>query len=396
MARNRRMRAVFVLPILLAGGLIGSAQSSPEGNPFRGRELFQQKKCSSCHSIWGHGGSLGPEISVAVAGRSWDELVGDFWNHTPGMIDVMKRQGFPWPTLDVQEMADMLAYLYYLQLFDRPGDPVRGADTYTRLQCVGCHTLAGRGERIGGPLDRFGAYPSPVPLAQAMWNAGPRMQQEQLRVGRPIPQFRGQEMADLQAYIRSEGRRKGREVELQPLPNPTRGADVFRMKKCGACHDRGQGRAPDITRSALSKTASEITGLLWNHSYAMGSAMEARGVAFPVFAGSELSDLIAYLYFRGYLGEEGDAKRGAAVFADKGCAACHKANGGAPNLSAALRRVDRADLASAMWNHAPQMHNLMAEKARFWPKFEPGEMRNLVAHLRTLARRPDDAKSSGR
>jgi hypothetical protein len=28
----------------------------------------------------------------------------------------------------------------------------------------------------------------------------------------------------------------------------------------------------------------------------------------------------------------------------------------------------------------------MAEKAPFWPKFEPGEMRDLVAYLRGLAR----------
>jgi hypothetical protein len=75
------------------------------------------------------------------------------------------------------------------------------------------------------------------------------------------------------------------------------------------------------------------------------------------------------------------------VFAEKGCAACHKAGvGGAPDLSALLKRTDRADLASAMWNHAPQMHRLMAEKAPFWPKFEPGEMRSLVAYLRSLAR----------
>lgn len=386
--------AVSLLLVWLAGSLSAAAQPAPEGNPFRGRELFQQKNCSGCHSVWGHGGALGPEITVAVAGKTWDELVGDFWNHTPRMIDEMSRRGYPWPTLDPEEMADILGYLYYLQLFDQPGDPVRGADTYARLQCVGCHTLAGRGERTGGALDRFGAYPSPAPLAQAMWNAGPRMQQEQLRVGRPIPQFTGHEMADLQAYIRAEGRRRGREVELQSLPNPARGAEVYRNKQCGACHDRGQGRAPDITRSALSKTASEISGLLWNHSYAMGAAMEARGVAFPRFAGSELSDLIAHLYFRGYLGEEGDPKRGSAVFVEKGCAACHKAGvSGAPDLSALLQRTDRWDMASAMWNHAPQMHRLMAQKGPFWPKFEPGEMRNLIAYLRSLARSAGNTKS---
>jgi len=302
------------------------------------------------------------------------------------MIDEVARRGYPWPTLDPQEMADTLSYLSYLRLFDDPGDPVRGSDTFSRLQCDGCHSLGGHGAAIAGPLDRFGTFPSPTPLAQAMWNAGPRMQQEQLRRGSPIPQFTGHEMADLQAYIRAEGRRKGRDVELQPLPSPERGALVYRSKRCGACHDRGQGRAPDITRAALSKTVSETTGLLWNHSYAMEAMMTARGVPFPRFSGSEFSDLIAYLYFRGYLGQEGNAVQGAAVFVAKGCAVCHKtAIAGAPDLAAVLKRSDRAGLASAMWNHAPQMHRLMAEKAPFWPKFEPGEMRNLAAYLRSLA-----------
>jgi cytochrome c551/c552 len=376
----------------LAAGVSGAAQPASDGNPFRGREIFHQKGCTRCHAIWGHGGSLGPDITVAVAGKTWDELVGDFWNHTPRMIDEVNQRGYAWPTLDPQEMADTLSYLYYLRLFDEPGDPARGGDAFARFECNGCHTLGGRGGRGGGPLDRFGMYPSTTPLAQAMWNAGPRMQQEQLRRGSPIPQFTGHEMADLQAHIRAEGRRDGREVELQSLPNPSRGALVYRTKQCGACHDRAQGGAPDLTRSALSKTVSEITGLLWNHSYAMGAAMAARGVRFPRFEGGELSDLIAHLYFRGYLGEAGDPARGSAVFRDKGCAGCHTPGGaGAPDLAAVLQRTDRAGLASAMWNHAPQMHRLMGEKAPFWPKFEPGEMRHLAAYLRSLARAPRSA-----
>lgn len=386
----RAVRRLIVLSAALwvaalAAHAGAAAEPVVDGNPFRGREMFVQKGCTRCHSIWGQGGSLGPDITVAVAGKTWDELVGDFWNHTPRMIDEVTQRGYAWPSLDRQEMADTLSYLYYVRLFDEPGNAVRGADTFARLQCQACHTLGGRGGTVARPLDRFGAFPSPAPLAQAMWNAGPRMQQEQVRRGSAIPQFTGHEMADLQAYIRAQGLRSGRGIELQPLPSPARGAIVYQNKRCGACHDagKGQGRAPDITRAALSKTASEITGLLWNHSYAMGAMMAARGVPFPRFEGSDLSDLVAYLYFRGYIGEEGDAGRGAALFKSKGCATCHASGvAGAPNLAAVLDRMDRPGLASAMWNHAPQMHQLMAEKAPFWPKFEPGEMRDLVAFLR--------------
>jgi len=388
----RQLVAGLAVAAWLLVGLAADRKPPRDTSPFRGREIFGEKGCDHCHSIWGHGGTLGPDITAIVAGKTWYELVGAFWNHTPRMIDEVTSGGYAWPTLNAGEMADLLSYLYYLRLFDEPGDPARGAVTWERLNCAACHTLGGKGGRGGGALDRFGVHPSPAPLAQAMWNAGPRMQAEQLRRGRPIPNFKGHEMADLQAHIRAEGHRPGREVDLLPLPDPYRGQQVYRDKRCDACHGGAGGNAPDNTRSALSKTVSEITGLLWNHSYAMGAEMEARGVSFPRFEGSELSDLIAYMFFLGYVGEDGDPQQGAAVFRAKGCADCHTGNvEGIPDLTGLYDRSDRAVLAAAMWNHAPQMHSLMAEASRSWPKFEPGEMRDLAAFLRSpLADRPGD------
>jgi cytochrome c551/c552 len=382
-----RTLAIRTASILLAAIFVAGAASAQEGNPFLGRQRFEEKGCTACHSVWGHGGRLGPEMSVAVTGKSFYELVGDFWNHTPQMIDRVSGLGGAWPTLDPAEMADLLSYLYYLRLFDEPGDVARGAQAYVRLQCVSCHSLGKQGGSLASALDRFSAYTSSTALAQAMWNAGPRMQQAQVRTGTPIPQFSGHDMADIQTYIRAEGQRPGREVVLEPLPNPTRGAAVYKGKGCGACHDGAGRSAPDLARSTLSKSAAEITGLLWNHSYAMGARMGARGIRFPQFTGTEMADLIANLYFLGYVGREGDPKVGAVVFSQKGCASCHKdGTAGAPNLAGLAKHTDRAGLASAMWNHAPEMHRTMAERASFWPKFEPGEMRNLAAYLETLAR----------
>jgi cytochrome c2 len=378
---------VLVLAALTVGMSAGEGAPPQEGNPFRGRQQFEEKRCATCHSVWGHGGTLGPEISVAVAGKSFYELVGDFWNHTPQMIDQVNKLGYGWPTLDPTEMADILSYLYYLRLFDEPGNAVRGREAYARLQCASCHSLGSRNAAIGRALDRFGQYTSSTALAQAMWNAGPRMQQAQVHTGTPIPQFAGHDMADIQALIRLEGHRPGRYVSVQPLPNPTRGAAVYRSKGCGACHDGGGRVAPDLAQSTLSKTASEITGLLWNHSYAMGARMGEQGMPFPQFSDTEMADLIAHLYFLGYTGKKGDPKTGETVFGRRGCAGCHK-EGGAPDLAAIATRTDRAGLASAMWNHAPQMHRTMAERAAFWPKFEPGEMRHLAAYLETLALKP--------
>lgn len=392
--RARTAIALGAALLLCATMPLGAdSQALLEGNPFRGREIFVDKGCSRCHSVWGHGGSLGPDMVVAVAGKTWYELVGDFWNHTPRMIEEVSEAGHAWPTLEPQEMADTLSYLYYLRLFDAPGDPLRGSETYARLQCDNCHTLGNRGGEGGGPLDSFGTYPSPAPLAQAMWNAGPSMQREQMRRGNPIPQFMGDEMADLQAYIRAQGLRQGREIILQPLPDPARGAEVYRKKQCSVCHESAAEGAPDVRSAALSKTASEISGLLWNHSYAMSSLMSDRGIPFPRFREAELSDLIAHLYFLGYAGKEGDPKAGSRVFTSKGCGECHLGNvEGVPDLTTEMERTDNVALAAAMWNHAPEMHRLMASAFPFWPKFEPGEMRDLVAYLRSRAVSANEGK----
>jgi mono/diheme cytochrome c family protein len=145
-----------------------------------------------------------------------------------------------------------------------------------------------------------------VLLAEAMWNAGPVMQRAQLARGNAIPTFAGKEMADIQAYIRSRGLRLDRGVELLPLPDPSRGEALFRAKGCVACHGPTAGtEAPSLTAAALQLTVSEISGILWNHSYAMGDRMRARGIAFPVFAGGELADLISYLRFLGFFAEGG-------------------------------------------------------------------------------------------
>ncbi len=368
----------------------GEQNDTLQGDPFRGRELLSQKLCTQCHSVWGHGGLVGPDISTAVAGKSWYDLVGDFWNHTPRMIDAMAEQGHAWPSLDREEMSDLLSYMYYLRLFDEPGDARRGSLTYSQLQCGGCHTVGERGGAVGGPLDRFSAYPSPVILAQAMWNAGPAMQREQLLRGTAIPQFLRTEIADIQAYIRSEALRTDPGVEFMSLPDPERGATLFRSKSCAVCHRPGGGQAPDLSGATLHLTVSEVSGILWNHSYAMHDQMKSRGIAFPRFEGGEFADLISYLHFLGFLVERGDPRTGEQVFERLGCATCHAATDGkAIDLATSEAVSDPIRLSAAMWNHAPEMHELMAEESVAWPSFEAGDMEHLASYLRRLARNGD-------
>ena len=198
-----------------------AADGELEGDPFRGRTLFVEKHCVQCHSVWGHGGTLGPEIVRVVAKKSLPTLAGSFWNHTPRMIEEMTERGYGWPVIDRTEMADILSYLYYVRLFDDPGDPDRGEAYYTSLRCEFCHALGGRGGDVAPALDRFAAYSSSVPLAQAMWNLGPEMQRSQMDTNTPIPEFIGDEMVDIQAHIRERGIRPDKErLQLPAAPRP--------------------------------------------------------------------------------------------------------------------------------------------------------------------------------
>jgi cytochrome c2 len=65
----------------LAGTLVGlslfgvsaaGAQPTPSftGDPISGRRIFVDRGCVRCHSIWGNGGTLGPDFALVGAGRS--------------------------------------------------------------------------------------------------------------------------------------------------------------------------------------------------------------------------------------------------------------------------------------------------------------------------------------
>jgi len=385
------LRHGISLAFLFGALAVTSAQEGVtklEGNPFRGRMLFVDKLCYRCHSVWGQGGSLGPEMARVVAGKPLGQLTGEFWNHTPRMISAMLDAGDRWPTLYRAEMADLLSYLYYLRLFDEPGSVIRGAAVFARLRCESCHSLGREGGTDGRPLDRFSRYTSPLPLAQAMWNAGPAMREAQARGGLPMPEFAGVEMSDIQAYIHERGSRTPEQrVELLPLPDPVAGGQVFVAKRCVVCHSTHRGGAPDLGRVSLRMTVSEISGILWNHSYAMQDQMIDAGIAFPVFQRNELADLISYLHLVGYRGAVGSPERGAKLFRQKGCGACHEDQRvESPKLAESEASIDAIFLGAAMWNHAPQMYRVMAEQDVPWPKFEEGDVEDLAAYLQRLAR----------
>jgi mono/diheme cytochrome c family protein len=115
-------------------------------------------------------------------------------------------------------------------------------------------------------------------------------------------------------------------------------------------------------------------------------AMRTRGVELPRFEGSEMANLIAFLYYLRFYETEGDVQIGERLYVQKGCAACHAPDQAsvAPALSESEAVLSPLGLAAAMWEHAPSMFDLVEEEDREWPRFEGDEMRDLSAYLRAL------------
>jgi cytochrome c2 len=384
--------AVALFVLFGVAPALGQATSRFTGDPASGQSLFSEKGCVRCHSIWGNGGDLGPDLGEVGRGRSLLQLAGMFWNHTPRMIETVQSRGFEWPTFTDSDLADVISYVYYVKLFDPPGDPELGRQWFAEKRCQECHSVGGEGGRVGPPLDSYARFIAPLPLAAGMWNHGKAMREKQRGRGVPLPQFVGAELADIQAFIRASAIPGTRDLTLMRPPDVDRGKRLFRSKGCTTCHGsagRGTALAPDLRQAIQQLRASEIAGELWNHSARITDAMVRNGVPFPEFASDELADVLSYLYYLRYEELSGDARAGRTVFESKGCAGCHDAGRDGsigPDLTESEVVHEPMRLTAAMWNHAPSMYARVREAGIAWPLFQNHEMRDLAAYLRGVAR----------
>jgi mono/diheme cytochrome c family protein len=89
-----------------------------------------------------------------------------------------------------------------------------------------------------------------------------------------------------------------------------------------------------------------------------------------------------------FAGATQDPLAGSRVFGAKGCSGCHAVNGVGGKVAADLGRVAKArtfyDLASAMWNHIPQMAAQMRKLKKPPPQLSARETGDLIAFLDTV------------
>lgn len=170
------------------------------GSPRRGQTLFVEKRCSACHAIAGKGGHGGPELGMRgrEMARSVPDLAAMMWNHRQQMHAEFARRGIPFVTFDGQEMADVIAYLYFVNYAHVSGTPDRGRRVFER-NCSACHVLGQKS--IGPDLTRAPGLDKPIGIIAAMWNHASGMEEQIRQRGLTWPRIEPGDTADLAAFL---------------------------------------------------------------------------------------------------------------------------------------------------------------------------------------------------
>jgi cytochrome c2 len=159
-----------------------------------GRALFESKGCAACHS----GKST---LTSRLKRKTLTDIAVAMWQHEPRM------PAAPAP-LALEEMREIVSYLWAEQFFEDTGSPVAGARVFVAKRCATCHNDASTGApKITGAGRTFTA----ATIVSVLWHHGPQMLDQMKTRGIAWPNFGGSDMANLIAYLNEQNKVPGRQ-----------------------------------------------------------------------------------------------------------------------------------------------------------------------------------------
>jgi mono/diheme cytochrome c family protein len=254
------------------------------------------------------------------------------------------------------------------------GDSAKGQKVFENEQCVRCHSVNGRGGKMGADFSMVVSRSyTPAHLASTMWNHAPLMFGAMETAGIRRPKLSQDDAADLFAFFYSTR-------FFEKPGDATRGKAAFAEKHCGDCHGVNDSRgenAPPIAKWESLADPVVLVQQMWNHSSRMQDAFARRKIPWQQLTTGQLNDIIAWLrslpetrHLASRFSNTSD-KEGYKIFEEKGCVKCHV---GKLALEDRLQNMTLTDIAVDMWNHAPRM-------IKPTPSLTQDEMRELLSFL---------------
>jgi len=210
----------------------------------------------------------------------------------------MRARKIERPTFTDTELLDLIAHIKSVSpapvegpLYVLPGRAEDGRRLFVEKRCIECHSVGGRGRRVGPDLVERGLGKSLTQFATAMWNKAPAMTAAAGTHGISLPQLRAEEMADLIAYLYSVG-------YFAEAGDPRRGRELARDRGCLRCHaleGKGAQIGPDLARTKGLDSPPTVISMLWNHGGVMAREARRQKIPWPELRPEEMADLVAFL-----------------------------------------------------------------------------------------------------
>jgi len=176
------------------------------GNPREGKQVFAAKGCIKCHAVRGEGGKQAEDLGKRAKTfyKSLTQIASIMWNKGPSVLGKMSQTETGIPKFTPKEMADLVAYLYFLHFIDEPGTPVNGKKIFSEFGCSKCHGLDGKpGEWMTIDLSKYQKAVNPMEIVAGIWNHSTEIEKAMREKGISWPRFKKGELADLLEFIRT-------------------------------------------------------------------------------------------------------------------------------------------------------------------------------------------------